>query len=203
MPNWCSNSFEIKCDTTSRESIESFQEIVKIIKKDKNMFRSESFFPTPEELSKISSGSHTIDGVAYHHWLTIHGKGVPVPEEMVKELLEKYGCLNWYDWNLNNLGTKWHFDSVDVVDLTSNVIEFNADTAWSPPTEFCCNISQKFPGIYIKLAFFEPGCGFAGVENIFDGEIITSEEHTPKWLKSADRFTRATEKWLERNGLSA
>jgi hypothetical protein len=201
MPNWCTNSFQIKADRSSKDGSASFEKIIKILENDENIFKSDSFYPTPVELRKVISGSTTIDGTSYHHWLEVAGKQVALPKKMEKDLLEKYGHLNWYDWNIHNLGTKWHFKSYDVVDITNDVISFGADTAWSPPTQFCCNMSTEFPGIHIKLAFIETGMGFAGVENIFDGEVISSEDFEPKWVEAKDRWSVPTQKWLDRHGL--
>ena len=64
--------------------------------------------------------------------------------------IDKYGCTTWYNWRINNWGTKWTADSVFVED---NVIEFQ--TAWSCPNgilrkfaEICAECDVTFEGWY-------------------------------------------------------
>ena len=81
--------------------------------------------------------------------------------------LETYGKLNWYDWNIENWGTKW-----DVMDCEYNEGKVNAKgkacgvysfaSAWSPPSKGVQSISEMFPKLLFDLRFWESGCGFKG-----------------------------------------
>jgi hypothetical protein len=70
--------------------------------------------------------------------------------------LEKYGYKDWYDWCVDNWGTKWN--SYDV-SINEDSIGFN--TAWSPPTPVIIELAEK-TGKDWTLRYSEPGCDFCG-----------------------------------------
>jgi hypothetical protein len=90
------------------------------------------------------------------------------------ELLEGNG---WYDWRLENWGTKWDLseeEQRDVADqLISEIADFQAIfmTAGSPPLEAIAALSAMFPHDQFTLDYFESGCWFAGTAIISQGEI--------------------------------
>ena len=46
----------------------------------------------------------------------------------------KYGYCHWYNWSVENWGTKWNVeDEVSVIDLDNGNYEIRFDTAWSVP----------------------------------------------------------------------
>jgi len=55
----------------------------------------------------------------------------------IKNIIE-YGCDNWYDWCVENWGTKWNASDTYYID--ENNIEF--ETAWSMPYEILKAISE-------------------------------------------------------------
>lgn len=68
---------------------------------------------------------------------------VPMPEHsdtffndggLGQEEREKYGKNNWYDWSLDNWGTKCNAYSASVVAEDENHLHLQFDTAWAPPT---------------------------------------------------------------------
>jgi hypothetical protein len=110
------------------------QEISNIIEKDGGIFKSNSFLKVPEELIEKSLSS--------------------------KELIERFGFDNWYDWNVENLGTKWSFESEDAVNLSDGFFYFR--TAWTPPSEFCQFLSEKFQYV-VSLEFSNYLSDFSGI----------------------------------------
>lgn len=81
---------------------------------------------------------------------------VPMP----KELLEGDG---WYQWAVNNWGTKWDVGGNDCMVEKINVNEISAsfDSAWAPP---CTAYSQLVDqGFEIRAYYYEPGMCFAGI----------------------------------------
>ena len=90
------------------------------------------------------------------------------------ELLEGNG---WYDWRLENWGTKWDLseeEQREVADqLISEIADFQATfmTAWSPPLEAIAALSEMFPNDQFTLDYFEGGCWFAGTAIISEGQI--------------------------------
>lgn len=81
----------------------------------------------------------------------------PLPEE------EKD---NWYDWHVENWGTKWDIDNTEPYDYNFDEdaanLFYDFDTAWGPPIEFVQKISQDFPKLLFTLKYHEPGMAFAG-----------------------------------------
>ena len=76
--------------------------------------------PMPNELSDTVSGSEN----AKPEW----------QKEQSKKLKAKYGADNWYDWSINNWGTKWNACNTEV-ELNENVLNYTFETAWDAPRE--------------------------------------------------------------------
>jgi len=76
------------------------------------------------------------------------------------EMLNKYGYTDWYDWNINNWGTKWDM-SDQYLDLNNDILNYL--TAWSPNIDFFNNIINNFSNLYIVHYYYEPGMVFNGV----------------------------------------
>ena len=113
--------------------------------------------------------------------LSFH-KIVPCPKK------PKIGCR---EWQIENWGTKW--DTKDAVVVreeykdTGAYLEYNFDTAWSPPEGWVLKASKKFPHLKFTAMFIEYGAGFRGHFIAQNGEII--EEHSediPEELYSED-----------------
>jgi hypothetical protein len=90
------------------------------------------------------------------------------------ELLEGNG---WYDWRLENWGTKWDLSEQEQREVADQLISESADfqaifmTANSPPIEAIAALSEMFPNDQFTLDYFESGCWFAGTAVISKGEI--------------------------------
>lgn len=114
MPNWVKNIV----------TIEDTEALKKMLTKDnegKLQFDFNVVLPMPEELSTTQYPTEDTS-------------------KKLKELKEKYGASNWYDWRCDNWGTKWN--ASDAVLIDDNTIEF--DTAWSTPEPVIKAISEKF-----------------------------------------------------------
>ena len=67
---------------------------------------------------------------------------------------------NWYEWNVNNWGTKWEASVHDFNRESDNTIWVSFDSAWSPPIELYEWMSENE---YEVLAYYhEGGMGFIG-----------------------------------------
>lgn len=64
--------------------------------------------------------------------------------EKEKQQCKKEGRPNWYDWNIENWGTKWNAYEGDI---EGNVMTF--ETAWSHPEPIVEQIAKMFPKIQI------------------------------------------------------
>ena len=87
---------------------------------------------------------------------------------------------NWYDWNVNNWGTKWDITlaSYEIVDETTVTLSF--DSAWAAPTTLYEFLSQK--GWDVDAFYDEPGMGFCG-------RFVDGTEHSYEYANmSADEM---------------
>jgi len=100
---------------------------------------------------------------------------IPMPEHIFRGNLglaerEKYGADNWFDWSVNNWGTKWNaYGEEGRID--DEVVKF--DTAWSHPLPVIKALSRKFPDnlLHVEYADEDLGVNF-GCYNMKNGEII-------------------------------
>ena len=138
MPNWCSNSA-----TFSHEDPAMIKRLVDAYNSGKTM---SGFFPCPQELADATAPNRD------------EGANTDA-------LIEKYGAADWYQWALDNWGTKWDFGADEgdtlTVDEGSNEVSIYFDTAWAPPISFYQEMEDEL-GFHIKATYFEPGMGFVG-----------------------------------------
>ena len=67
----------------------------------------------------------------------------------------------WYDWQINNWGTKWEPTDLSV-EQCDEELELTFNTAWSPPEDICRAIRNKYPDISVSWFYDEPGMEVAG-----------------------------------------
>ena len=109
---------------------------------------------------------------------------VPMPESIYrgnlgKEEEEKYGKENcWYDWSIDNWGTKWDCYQTDVHRISDKVLVIFLQTAWSPPMPVVKAMSEQFPNLYVSIAYIDEGMAFAGKNTFLNGEEICVEYYT-------------------------
>ena len=69
----------------------------------------------------------------------------------------------WYNWRVQNWGTKWDCYSLEIDDTDMpHGFEVNFETAWSPPEEVCFAIKDQYDDLSISWFYDEPGCELAG-----------------------------------------
>jgi len=110
---------------------------------------------------------------------------------------------NWYEWNINNWGTKWDVTPYDW-DRNGNSITMNFDSAWSPPVTLYETLTAE--GWNISARYHEPGCVFIGqYEDGFDDYYeydITDEDsirELPEELIEFGNLLEEHENWKENN----
>jgi len=170
MPNYCSNVVEIQGP----------QHILKTLVDHKLDFQK--IHPYPPELD-ITAGREGPDD-------SPEQKALVAAEE---SNLDKYGYKNWYDWCVNNWGTKWNAggdnDAMQVdydydEDGDTVIALFQFDTAWAPPLGVLEKLMETHPELSIECRYHEPGVGFFGVWT--DGSDRCYE--TEQFPKSNDPF---------------
>jgi hypothetical protein len=101
--------------------------------------------------------------------------------EQTMHNLSTYGYANWYDWCVNEWGTKW--DVGGEGDQSSQDsptdVRMNFDSAWAPPIA----AMEKFQdlGFKVKLIYWESGMCFCGIfdengDDYMDYTDMTADE---------------------------
>lgn len=134
MPNWCNNTLTLSHEDPA------------MIARAKQAFADgrllDEFIPVPQELKDVPSPNREADHA---------------------ELLrKKYGASDWYDFCVNNWGTKWDIgdgNGIQTWDDHELIVYF--DSAWSPPT----TAYQRFEelGFRVYATYYEPGMCFCGI----------------------------------------
>ena len=160
MPNWCWNNLEVTGDEIQlREFVEKSENCP-----EGSEFTFNGTYPMPEEFKEIKTGAYTDEnGESHRRWREIDGKSIPVSDKEMKQLKEKYGSDNWYDWNIANWGTKWDACESEIGNNDINFFSVSFQTAWSPPIGWIDNIMQDFPDLCFELEYDEPGMCFGGL----------------------------------------
>ena len=89
---------------------------------------------------------------------------IPVPEGY-------YDDGRWYDWCIDNWGTKWDIGADVGTDKeeryglkatrVGNQVSCSFDSAWNPPIHLYEELVEL--GYNVKASYFEPGMGFCGL----------------------------------------
>jgi hypothetical protein len=92
---------------------------------------------------------------------------------------------DWYNWQINNWGTKWDIGADIGTDReewhglkatrVGNKVSTTFDSAWSPPIGLYEKLVEL--GYDVKASYFEPGMAFCG---IYDNGVDNYIEYTSK-----------------------
>ena len=188
MPNWCNNTVEI-----------SHEDPAMIARAREAFARGEfinEFVPVPESL-KIVAGF----------------VGDPDEQKKLEEDTARniavHGYGNWYDYCVNEWGTKWDVGGDDgmITELGTDrgpglILSF--DSAWSPPI----NAYEKMInlGFSIRAYYYEGGMNFAGIwedgyDDFYDleGNSQAVREQIPEALDEMFAISESMEMWEEEN----
>jgi len=142
MPNWCGNTLTLTHEDPAMivRAREAFAE---------GRFLDE-FVPVPKALSDTVAGSHS----------DTDEQARLVAQTQTN--IETYGYGNWYDFCLNEWGTKWDVgNSQGINSCTDNELIVYFDSAWSPPIAGYEKLLDL--GFTVYATYYEPGCAFAGI----------------------------------------
>ena len=161
MPNWCNNSITIQGST----------ETLKPLWDEANREGSgllNAMKPMPAELEGTTS---------------------PAPKEGEPQPLVD-GFNNWYDWRVQNWGTKWDVDMeglefTDNGDGTASITGW-FDSAWAPPIEAYNTFLEDMDGCTLSADYHEPGMDFAGIYTDGDDQYM---EGLGEWCEAVVKGT--------------
>ena len=190
MPNWCENKLDV---SGNKIDIQKFKEstLVKAEKGDEIHFTMNLLYPTPPELLEQS---------APNNWRgeETDTEGKLEFEKKIEELKQKYGHTDWYDWRVDEWGTKWDAADTYVLDDEDEFLSIQYNTAWSPNMEWVKTIAKQFPELTFTLWFEEPGNGFCGVYEVTDEDEDLCEGDL-EWIDEDGRkveWNGDDDKWM-------
>jgi hypothetical protein len=90
-------------------------------------------------------------------------------------LVEKYGYSNWYDYCVNEWGTKWDVGEQGASDIhpDGKMLHTFFDSAWSPPVVAYEKLMEL--GFGVEAMYYEGGMGYAGTFGEYGDEEINLE----------------------------
>lgn len=97
----------------------------------------------------------------------------PMPKEL-HETTAPQDEDNWYNWRVNNWGTKWEISSeglefIDNGDGTAHISGW-FDSAWAPPIGAYENFAEMMDNCSIDASYYEPGMDFGGFWSTENGD---------------------------------
>jgi len=185
MPNWCNNTLTLEHEDPA------------MIARAKAAFLNgrllAEFIPIPADL-KIVAGC----------------VGDPVEQAKLVEQTElnrvTHGYGNWYDFCVNEWGTKWEIgaDGNPAQDIPGGLM-LGFESAWSPPTSAYEKLIEM--GFRIRALYFEPGMAYAGVwedgnDDYYEYGGMNSDqiaEELPAELDDTFGISQDVAQWEEEN----
>jgi len=187
MPNWCNNSVEL------------YHKDPAMIERARTAFNDgrllDEFIPVPKDL-QIVAGRVGDDN---------DPKQIELKEAETRNLAT-HGYATWYDFCVNEWGTKWDVgsDGNPAQDIPGGLM-LGFDSAWSPPV----NAYEKLLGLgfEIRAMYYEPGMAFAGIWDNGDDDFYEYggldsagiAEELPVELDEAFGISESAAEWEEEN----
>lgn len=99
----------------------------------------------------------------------------------------------WYNWNVNNWGTKWDLDEEVHVEWKNNedgtsMAFYTFDSAWAPPTDWLAYVAPLYPELNMKIEYREDGMGFAGILGFHHGEEVENQYWEQSFHSDVDQY---------------
>lgn len=137
---------------------------------------------------------------------------IPVPEELKgsvadgstnEQLIEATGYSSWYDFCVNEWGTKWDVGGDDgYIESNGTSASMSFQSAWAPPTNLYPVLEDL--GYSVRAMYYEPGCAFAGVYEdgsddyySLDGSADSVEAEIPQDLDEAFSIVQSMREFEE------
>jgi len=95
---------------------------------------------------------------------------------------ENYGCFDWYNWRIENWGTKWDAcESSHCLSLDGLTLTLDFETAWSTPLEFFSKLSKMYPDAKIDVKYADENFGYnCGEYGLCENEPDYNYEREPE-----------------------
>lgn len=90
----------------------------------------------------------------------------------------RYGATTWYDWCINNWGTKWNSYGYDYFDRSDpSTIGFH--TAWSAPHPIIEKLAKRYPEVSIEHQWADEDIGYNCGRRIYENGACI-EQYLPE-----------------------
>jgi hypothetical protein len=88
------------------------------------------------------------------------------PESLIEAVksfkaFKETGYYNWYDWSVDEWGTKWNACDPEITRWNANCVSVNFTTAWSFPEPIFRRLADLFPRLVFKVTALEESFAFA------------------------------------------
>ena len=114
----------------------------------------------------------------------------PMPAELEGTTAPSEDGDNWYNWRVNNWGTKWDIsdEGLEYIDNGDGTAEITGwfDSAWAPPIGAYETFLDDMDNCAIDATYYEPGMDFGGFYR--NGDDIYFED-------LQERLEQPTEEW--------
>ncbi len=160
MPNWCQNVLLLKGPTAEVSRL-----LETVQGEDKTSLSLAKIIAVPEELKQLTAPNRD--------------------EDEEERLTRMYGAKDWYEFQVNNWGTKWDVDARIIHDSNATSVGYQSftapderyvqmefDSAWSPPMYAIDMLAKQFPKVKIHHAYDESGSDFSGYRMYIGGECV-------------------------------
>jgi len=181
MPNWVFNHLTVKGDS---------KDVDKVKAQLNSPFSKEhtSWNPKTQTLDKATT---TYSNPVFAFWNIISPTNLEAynttPEHNSNQSEEAWKGDDWYHWNIRNWGCKWdvaisddnEFLDTSMDELKDGGVQYNFDTAWSPPEQAIQELSRQYPNLTFKL-YYEEEQGWGGEVELINGKEISSMQYEDK-----------------------
>ena len=188
MPNWCNNYLELTHDDPEM--------ITRAQKAFADGRLLDEFVPVPKSLHIVAGRVGSDD----------NPEQIKLEEDTARNIAT-HGYGNWWDYCVNEWGTKWDVGGDgDQARLDGpNHISMNFDSAWAPPVP----AMEKFQdlGFRVKLIYWESGMCFCGLfdengDDYYDYTDMSADEIAETINSEIDEcmcITESIREWEEDN----
>ena len=187
MPNWCNNYLELEHEDPA------------MIERAQKAFADAKLL---EEFCPVPSSLHVVAGRVGDD---TDPKQIELEAQEASNIAT-HGYANWYDYCVNEWGTKWDVggDGYEAQDIPGGLI-LTFESAWAPPVAAYDKLEGL--GFRIRAMYYEPGMGFAGIyedghDDYYEYGGMNSEtiaETLPAELDEAFGISEDVAMWEEEN----